>query len=814
MAFGDALRSTGGDAATVRLTADTGEFNAKVEAAERQWRESTGAMSREALKLDLAQDRLKKSLASYGAESAQAKRATIALKDAEEQAARAADRQTRETRELTAAQSRQSAGLAGMRRSVIGLAGAYVGAYGLVSGIRSAINAAKEEETVRGQTRVALAALGIEYDRYAQRIDTVIRAQSKLGFDDEALIRTFQTFVTSTHDVNEALELNALATDVARGRYIDLEQAAQIVNKANLGMSGALRRIGIDVDKNATRVELLELLTRRYGRAAEEASDDAVAATDRLGVEWENLQEIVGGQLLPTVTRLSDWLSDYLGDAENQRRLQERVNSAVETGEAIVRGFAGAIKTLRDILKPVVDLLGGTEEAVKLLFIAMAIGKITRIVGAFVGLRGAIRLLGPTAVTSAAITNTATASIGSTALLQIPKIAALRAALAGLSLGAVGVAAAGAGAVAGGAVLGAIGIKTLSELDERLFKPSDTEQANRLADAAERQGAGWLKTAWSNIKSTTLKQALVKELRSRNRWDLLAAIGITRPASDIAVAPGEGRLGGPSPTQPAPTREPPPRTRPRRTEQDIELDIARARARTPGDTSDDVRYLRELRALYRRQIAALEARKNLTAEQKARLQQLYGQLAGAQAELDAIREENERRLDAAQDARDDRRRRRRQAAARRREARERREEREEAELARKRRERLRRQSLAGVGPLRGVAGPSTGRARPGDPSSGGASTSGSGLTEADFRRLSFEFLSGLNGVVGQFGSNITPDGTGALGMPAETRTHIWEQVNLQREQTRILQDMSGAIRSPATRYARTELTAQAWGVGF
>jgi hypothetical protein len=115
MAFGDAARGGGAD---VELRVDTNQFNAQVEAAERQWRESTGAMTREALKLDIAQDRLTKSLSKYGAEATQTKRATIALKDAEEQAARAVDRHARETRELTAIQARQHTGIRGLTGGV------------------------------------------------------------------------------------------------------------------------------------------------------------------------------------------------------------------------------------------------------------------------------------------------------------------------------------------------------------------------------------------------------------------------------------------------------------------------------------------------------------------------------------------------------------------------------------------------------------------------------------------------------------------------------------------------------------------------
>lgn len=771
MAFGDALRPA--DGATVRLVAETGEFNAKIEAAERQWRESTGAMSREALKLDLAQDRLKKSLANYGAESAQAKRATIALKDAEEQAARAADKQTRETQQLDRATRSAGTGFSSMRKHVIGLAAAYVGVHGLVSVIRSSIEAAKEEQLIRGQTSIVLAAAGISYDKFRARIEQVIRAQSQLGFDDEALLKTFQLFVGRTKDVEEALTLNALAADVARARYIDLETASKLVLKASLGQAGALRRVGIDAKEGASAVELITLLTERYGRAAEGASGTAVAASDRLAVEWENMKEIVGAGLLPAVTDLSDRLADYFGDAENQRRVQERVNEAIETGEKVVRGFGGALRIMRGFLEPIVDLLGGTENAAKALFLVMATSKVFAIAKSFGVLRLAIAVLGPTATTSAATVVAAETAMGTGALAQIPKIAALRVALASLGMGG---AAAGAAVIAGG-IVGGLGItKGLSELDEALLSPSDREQAARIVKAALRQGPAWLREAWSNISSPTLRAAVIAALQRTGRVDLLAAVGIRRgqpinpPSESIGNArqggtarggrDGGGRTGAP-------------------TEIDLLLNLAR-----PGNERAD---LEALRSFYARQIRALEARKNLTNEQKEKLRGLYGDIAGIQSQIDAI--ENEAR--SKEEARRQKQKERRERAARMREAGERDLERLNASTEKKRRESAKRfqKYLADAGKQARERG-------------GG----GGGLTEADFRRMSFEFLSGLQGVTNQFGSNIQSD----MGQVA---TQSISQTWILHQQNRLLERMTRSIQHPGAKYARTELTTVFGGFG-
>jgi hypothetical protein len=796
VAFGDALRGGATGGATVVLNVDTSEM-VRLERAEAQWRESVGQMSREALRLDLAQDRLRKSLAQYGAESAQAKRATIALRDAEEQAARAADRQAREMRDLERAQRGATISTRSLVRSAVGLASAYVGAQGLVYAVRTAISAAKEEQNVRGQTKVALDALGISYDEYIRRIDAVIRAQAKLGFDDEALMQTFQMFVRSTRDVNKALELNALAIDVARGRYIDLEQAAQIVNKANLGMSGALRRIGIDVDRTATRTELLAALQRAYGRAAEEASDDAVAASDRLRVEWENLMEIVGMGLLPAVTSLSDRLSRYLGDAENQRRIQERVNRAIETGEQVVRGFAGGLRLVRDTLRPLVDLLGGAENAAKLFVAAFAAGKILAIVRGLGALRTAIAILGPTSARSAAVSVAALNTIGTAAAVNAGRVAVLRAALLSLVPSAGTVAAASAAAIV--STPGASGAKegTRRSIRGKLLAGEYAERYPRITAVAQRAVREGL-----DALTPTERQAFRVAWQATSEKDLAAAEGMLaregshaapdtldprRPGVSSPQQTRRGASGASASTRGTGNSERPPA----RTIEDILLDQARAQA-TPG-RADDLRFHREALGYYQRRIDALERRKRLTAQQKQELRTLYEQVASEQQAIESIVSEGEARLEAQREAAAERERARlervrRKAAA---DAERARRLFEQAQVGRQgwTRQGMRRAALAGLR-----------ERRTGD-------RDGEGFSLEDWRRMSFEFLRDLHGLIGQFGSNVD------LGS-AQVATNTWTLAQLTREQNRELRKLTSGISHPASRYAGNELAAAAWGVGL
>jgi hypothetical protein len=148
--------------------------------------------------------------------------------------------------------------------------------------------------------------------------------------------------------VNKALALNALAANVARGRNISLEAAQQIVLKASLGQAGALRRVGIAVGKHATALQLIDALSKKYGKSAEAYGRTAAGAQDRFGVAIQNTQEAIGAGLLPTITEYLNKGSAWLSQTENQERIQRDVTEAVKTSASVIKDLASVVKTAAD----------------------------------------------------------------------------------------------------------------------------------------------------------------------------------------------------------------------------------------------------------------------------------------------------------------------------------------------------------------------------------------------------------------------------------------------------------------------------------
>lgn len=241
----------------------------------------------------------------------------------------------------------------------------FLGGAGIVFGIKSTIQAAEESQKVLGQTQNAVERSGQSWAKYGKQIQDVALAQSKLsGFDDERLLSTFSNLERRTGNVNKALALNALAANVARGRNISLEAAHQIVLKASLGLAGALRRVGIAVGKHATALQLIDALSKKYGKSAEAYGKTAAGAQDRFGVAIQNTQEAIGAGLLPTITTYLNKGSEWLNQTKNQQRIQRDVSDAVKITADVARDLAAGVKAAADAVggfKHLAELLIGLK---------------------------------------------------------------------------------------------------------------------------------------------------------------------------------------------------------------------------------------------------------------------------------------------------------------------------------------------------------------------------------------------------------------------------------------------------------------------
>ncbi len=256
--------------------------------------------------------------------------------------------------------------LGGLGRAAAFASGAFIGGAGLTFALKSTVAAAEEAQAVQAQLANALDQQNISLAKNKDAIDARTQALSQMsGFDDELITTTFINFVRRTGDVTKALNLNAIAVDVARGRNISLEASSALVTRASLGMAGSLRRVGIAARDGASATELLDLLQRKYAGSAEAYGNTAAGAQERFKVALENTQEILGTAVLPVITQALTAATDWLNQTKNQEKIQHVANKTADAGKDAITGLSIAYDIANHTVVP---LTKGTVALDKILF--------------------------------------------------------------------------------------------------------------------------------------------------------------------------------------------------------------------------------------------------------------------------------------------------------------------------------------------------------------------------------------------------------------------------------------------------------------
>lgn len=311
--------------------------------------------------------------------------------------------------------------------SAIGVAAkaAAIGGIGLaVVELKKSVDVARQAEAAHARMKTQLTALGISYDDHASKISTVIDKQSLMsGFIRKDMDDSFTRLVRVTKDVNKALEYNALAADIARAKQIPLETATMIVTKAAFGQVGALKRQGIEIaavttatdalkashskasqaqidaakasDNLATRQSALAALQKTFAGQADAYGKTEAGAADRFHVAMENLQEGIGKRVLPALTKLLNLGTEYIDRLSKSKQAQELANSALAKAHSLFTAAVSIGKALIPVLKTLGDgagriakLVGGWDNAFKILISGLLLRKVLALAGGFKTLAG------------------------------------------------------------------------------------------------------------------------------------------------------------------------------------------------------------------------------------------------------------------------------------------------------------------------------------------------------------------------------------------------------------------------------------------
>lgn len=243
----------------------------------------------------------------------------------------------------------------------IGLVAAGGGIAAIGIGLKKSVEAAKDAEVSQRRMATALDAMGLNYKKNAGHIDEVIQKQSKLAaLDDEDLQDSFTNIARATGDVSKALQLNALAADIARGKGVDLAVASKAVAKAAGGNANAFSRLGIAMAKGTTATEAIAIAQKKFSGQARSFGESAAGGSERFHVALENIQETLGAKLLPVLATVGTAAADFITKLSESEALKNAIAGIGDT----LASIGPAIKTGLEVATGALQALRGPAEAV------------------------------------------------------------------------------------------------------------------------------------------------------------------------------------------------------------------------------------------------------------------------------------------------------------------------------------------------------------------------------------------------------------------------------------------------------------------
>jgi len=175
-----------------------------------------------------------------------------------------------------------------LRDSMMGLVG-MVGIGGVAFGLRDLKDSGVALQAQQTQLQSALKATGQAAGGTATQLESAAESLStKGGFGTTQNLSALTAFVRETHSATQAQSMLTLATNIARGRSMDLASAQQVVQRAYTGNVGRLQQLlGPMVAAREAQVGLTVSHQREIA-----ALQNQAALMGKLGPIWLRSQEI------------------------------------------------------------------------------------------------------------------------------------------------------------------------------------------------------------------------------------------------------------------------------------------------------------------------------------------------------------------------------------------------------------------------------------------------------------------------------------------------------------------------------------------
>lgn len=216
---------------------------------------------------------------------------------------------------------------------------------------KASIKAFTDDDNAARSLGMTLKNLGLAYGSNAGTVNGYIsRLEAQTGVLDDLLRPAMDRLLRATGSVEKAQTLLNLALDISAGTGKDLTQVSQSLQKAYLGQTQSLGRLGVGLSKaeltSSSFEEIQARLSVLFAGQASSAAESYAGQLDKLSVAANNAKETIGKGLVDALIAITGGGGSTGGAVSGIDKLSKGIADTLKN----VGGLIGKLKDLKPVL--------------------------------------------------------------------------------------------------------------------------------------------------------------------------------------------------------------------------------------------------------------------------------------------------------------------------------------------------------------------------------------------------------------------------------------------------------------------------------
>jgi hypothetical protein len=228
-----------------------------------------------------------------------------------------------------------------------------VASAGFAAALTLSVKSASEAQKVDARLTASLKNVVYGYDTASEAlVKLASKMQDVTGYSDEDLKGAMTTLINMTGQYAVALKHTTTVADLARATNTDLNTAARLVGQAYLGNTSQLTRYGIVLTDGAKGLQALTELHTKFVGSSTAFTSTFAGQLSILKNSIDDLQENIGGVLLPVLTKYTEKLNGVVTGLKNMSAQNtEALAKFLIFGTTITGAVAGAAGLATALIK-------------------------------------------------------------------------------------------------------------------------------------------------------------------------------------------------------------------------------------------------------------------------------------------------------------------------------------------------------------------------------------------------------------------------------------------------------------------------------